>query len=260
MTTVFYAFRDAPARRRALQAAPGAAERYVLYGLDQLRERGFTVRHNLEHTGRPPRWATLGGGALKVALERAGGYGGDFATVLRSLRAANRADVVLSTVDTVGIPLVLLKLAGRIRPPLVYVAIGLPERLQRLRSERMRELYAAALASCAAVLAYSEYEADELRSWLESYGRRPRVVFVPFGVDASALTPSEEPVVDDVVSVGADPHRDFDLLAAVAARMPAVSFRMRWPKRRSISSYAVYISPRKYCGRKIVEITIRASR
>ncbi|MGH3111500.1 MAG: hypothetical protein ACRDQT_11345, partial [Gaiellaceae bacterium] len=147
MPAVFACFRDSPQRRQALAAEPGTAERYLLFGLDQLRERGFRARHNLENAAAPPSWARLAGGAMKRALERAGGYGGDFATVLSSLRLANRADVVYSTVDTVGIPLMLLKRAGRLHPPLVYVAIGLPERLEQLRTDRMRHLYATALAS-----------------------------------------------------------------------------------------------------------------
>ena len=226
MTTVFYAFRDSPQRRRALLADPASAERYVLFGLDQLAERGFGVGHNLERQGAPPRWARVGGEALKRGLERAGGYGGDFATVLASLRRANRADVVMSTVDTVGIPLLLLARAGRLRPPLVYVAIGLPERLAQLRSERMRRLYASALGACASVIAYSRYEADELRGWLARYGFAPRVEFVPFGVDPVAFGPQLEPSTIDVVSVGVDPHRDFELLLHVATRVPDVSFRI----------------------------------
>ncbi len=226
MTTVFYAFRDSPQRRRALLADPASAERYVLFGLDQLAERGFAVGHNLERKGPSPRWARVGGEALKRGLERAGGYGGDFATVLASLRRANRADVVMSTVDTVGIPLLLLARAGRLRPPLVYVAIGLPERLAQLRSERMRRLYASALGACASVIAYSRYEADELRGWLARYGFAPRVEFVPFGVDPVAFGPQLEPSTIDVVSVGVDPHRDFELLLRVATRVPDVSFRI----------------------------------
>ena len=174
----------------------------------------------------PPGWARAAGAGLKSALERAGGYGGDFATVLASLRRANRADVVFSTVDTVGIPLMLLQAAGRVRPPLVYVAIGLPERLARLRSERMRRLYARALASWLPSLAYSEHEAAELRRWLESHGESTRVEFVPFGVDERAFAPSLEQPAVDVVSVGADPHRDVELLLAVAAEMPSRSFRI----------------------------------
>ena len=223
MTAVFFTFRDSLERRRALAATPGSAERYVLFGLDQLASRGFSVGHNLERRGTPPQWARMAGDALKWGLERAGGYGGDFATVLASLRRANRADVVFSTVDTVGIPLMLLARAGRLEAPLVYVAIGLPERLAQLRSERMERLYASALGSCASVIAYSQYEADELRSWLDRRGCATRVEFVPFGVDAESFRPAREPTAVDVVSVGTDPHRDFALLLEVAERMPAVS-------------------------------------
>lgn len=224
-TTVFFSFRDSPERRRALESSPGSAERYALFGLDQLAARGLVVRHNLEREA-PPRWAVSAGGALKWALERAGGYGGDFAGVLGSLRRASSADVVFSTVDTVGIPLMLLRRAGRLRPPLVYVAVGLPERLAKLRSERMRRLYASALGSCASVVAYSQHEADELRSWLARYGFSPPVVFVPFGVDIAAFSPRPGLATVGVVSIGNDPHRDFELLLRVASRVPDVGFRI----------------------------------
>jgi glycosyltransferase involved in cell wall biosynthesis len=225
-TTVFYAFRDSPERRRALDAPLGSPERYLLFGLDQSRVSGATVRHNLEGEAPAPEWARRLGAGMKWSLERAGGYGGDFATVLASLGTANRADVVFSTVDTVGIPLMLLKRTGRLRAPLVYTAIGLPERIARLRSERMRRRYARALGASAAVIAYSEHEADVLRRWLAKHGERAPVEFVPFGVHVDHFRPSSEQSSVDVVSVGADPHRDFELLGAVATRMPQFSFRI----------------------------------
>jgi glycosyltransferase involved in cell wall biosynthesis len=223
--SLFVSFRDSPQRRRALRAERGAAERYALFGLDQLRDRGWSVRHNLERE-RPPAWARGGGAAVKWALERAGGYGGDFPTVMGSLGEANRADVVLSTVDTVGIPLMLARRRGLLRRPLVYVAIGLPERLARLRGSRMRRLYANALASASAVVAYSEHEAAELERFLADHGRTTRVEFVPFGVDTEVIAPSTAAPAVDVVSVGADPHRDFELLLRVANDLPAVSFTL----------------------------------
>jgi glycosyltransferase involved in cell wall biosynthesis len=222
-TSVYYAFRDSAQRRRALLANPGAPERYLLFGLDELRGRGYDVRHNLEQAA-PPTWARVTGDTVRRALERAGGYGGDFATVLASRRAANRADVVFSTVDTVGIPLVLVGRLGRLRPPLVYAAIGLPERLARLRSERMRNLYAGALGRCASILAYSKREAGDLTSWLHERGYSKPVSFVPFGVDAIAFRPTDAPATRDVVSVGADPHRDHLLLLEVARALPNAGF------------------------------------
>ena len=226
MATVFYAYRDSPQRRRALAAPLGTPERYLLFGLDQLAARGWATRHDLERAGAPPGWARAAGTAMKSVLERAGGYGGDFATVLGSLRRANRADVVLSTVDTVGIPLMLLAQAGRLRPPLVYIAIGLPERLARLRSERMRRRYARALGGTAAIAVYSEHEADELRAFITSYGESTRIEFVPFGVDEHAFAPIVAQTAADVVMAGADPHRDVDLFVGLAAEMATRSFRL----------------------------------
>lgn len=226
MATVFYAYRDSPQRRSALAAPLGAPERYLLFGLDQLAERGWTARHDLERAGVPPAWARVSGAAMKSALERAGGYGGDFATVLASLRTANRADVILSTVDTVGIPLLLLSRAGRVRPPLAYIAIGLPERLARLRTERMRRLYARALGATATIAAYSEHEAEELRAYLAAHAESTRVEFLPFGVDERAFAPTVAQPSVDVVMAGADPHRDVDLFVGLAAEMPNRAFRL----------------------------------
>ena len=222
MTTVFYLFRDSPLRRSALALGSGAPVRYSLYGMDGLAERGYTVGHNLE---RPPaRWARPAGAFLKWVLERAGGYGGDFATVLSLLAGLNRADAVVSTVDTVGIPLMLLARGRIVRSPFVYIAIGLPERLARLRSRRLEQFYARALGSAAAVVAYSPHEADVIQRWLRERGADVTVEFVPFGVDTDAFCPVSTRPDLDVVSVGADPHRDVDLLLAVARTMPDVGF------------------------------------
>jgi glycosyltransferase involved in cell wall biosynthesis len=223
MAIVFFAFRDAPDRRAALQT-PGALDRYRLFGLDEIQARGADVRHNLKRP-RPPLWARAIGRALNASLSAAGGYGGDFASVLATLRVANRADVVFATNDTVGIPLVLLKGAGLLRPPLVYAAIGLPERLAKLRGTRMNRLYAGSFRHAAVLVTYAESEAESLRTWLGPGA--PPVRFVRFGVDVDAFAPRARHASDvDVVSVGADPQRDFDMLKEIASRHPELSFRI----------------------------------
>ena len=223
-SSVFFALRDVPERRAALAAAPDSIERYRLFGLDDFASRGARVRHNLERQA-PPAWARAAGASVNRVLYGVGGYGGDFASVLASLRTANASDMVFSTVDTVGIPLMLLRRCGLLRVPLVYVSIGLPERLAQLRGERVRSLYASALRRTAAIVAYAESEADQLRSWIGPDA--PPVVFVPFGVNVDAFRPLPglEPDVD-VLSIGADPRRDFALLVRVAARRPELSFRI----------------------------------
>ena len=223
----FVCFRESPQRRAALAAELGAPERYSLFGLDQLAERGVRVRHNLERPPVAPAWARLADKGLNRVIRRRGGYGGDFYSVLPSLRRLNAAGVVFSTVDTVGLPLVLLRRAGLVRPPLVYVSIGLPERLAKLRGARVARRYAAALRRVTTIVAYSEHEAALLREVVGEDAAAPPVIFVPFGVDTAQFRPLPDITADvDVVSIGADPHRDFPLLLRVAARHPELRFRI----------------------------------
>jgi glycosyltransferase involved in cell wall biosynthesis len=214
---IFVAYRDAPERRAALTAS--GPERYRLFGLDELAAHGADVHHNLER--RTPAWARAVDWLLDKVVYGVGGYGGDFASVLASLREINRADIVLSTVDTVGLPLVLLKRFGLVRPPIVYVAVGLPERLVQLR--RLQSFYRRALTATRAIVSYAESEVRWLRHWL---GDGANVVFVPFGVDTAHFAPVDRQPEVDVVSIGADPRRDFSLLTGIAARHPELTFRL----------------------------------
>jgi glycosyltransferase involved in cell wall biosynthesis len=216
-------FRDSAIRRAALAAPPGDASRYSLYGVDELEARRAEVVHNLE---RAPRTIDRAAGRIAGrALAAVGGYGGDFASVFACRRAIGRADVVFSTVDTLGIPFVLARRWRLVaRTPFVYTSIGLLERVARVRGERLRNAYRAAVGAAAAVIAYGSAEATELERWLSVLPSPPPVRFIPFGVDTDAFAPLPvEPDVD-VLAIGADPHRDYRLLAAVAARTPEVSY------------------------------------
>jgi glycosyltransferase involved in cell wall biosynthesis len=220
-TSVFFALRDSPERRDALRGDPSDPERYRLFGLDQIARKTH-VRHNLE-TDRPRRWSRATSLALNRLVYGVGGYGGDFASLLPSLNVINASGVVFSTVDTVGLPLVLLARGGIVRAPLVYTAIGLPERLVQLRGDRARRVYRDALRRTRAVISYAQSEVEWLRAWLGA--GEADVRFIPFGVDTQAFLPQPGVQHDvDVVSVGADPRRDFGLLAKIAGRHPDLTF------------------------------------
>jgi glycosyltransferase involved in cell wall biosynthesis len=225
VSSLFVLYRDSALRRAALRAPVGDPARYSLYGLDELRSAGFETRHNLEAGSEPGAVARTTSRVLDRAVRLCGGYSGDFARVLGSLDEGNRADVVFSTVDTVGIPLALLARFGRVTPPVVYVAIGLPERLEQLRGRVAKKLFADAFGRLDTILAYGWGEVEELRSWLGEAG--PSVEFVPFGVDVDHFRPDPSaPPVDDVVSIGADPRRDFALVVELARRFPDRMFRV----------------------------------
>ena len=222
---VFFLYRQSELRNDALRASVGAGARYSLYGLDELAAACFPVAHSLESGVRPGVAARAAGRVLDRGVRAAGGYSGDFATVLACRRRLNDADVVFSTVDTVGIPLALLARGGLVRTPIVYAAIGLPERLAQLRTTRARRVFLDAYRRLHTIVAYGRGEVDALREWLGEGG--PQVSFVPFGVDATYFRPQAGVIVDtDIVSIGADPRRDHRLFLALARAHPEWSFRL----------------------------------
>jgi glycosyltransferase involved in cell wall biosynthesis len=235
MSDVFCFFRQTPLRLSLLQGKlDDAGAGYLLYGMNHIHQRGVSVAHNLSrelaiipHQGRLAQW-------LGHVLTRCGGLSGDFQTLFTHRREANRCRVILSTVDTVGIPLVLLNYCGLIARPLIYVSIGLPERIARLRNPVLKCLYRAQYRRIKQFVAYGWEEALWLRKWLTMPPDDPRVAFIPFGVNESYFTPFQTDSPDvDVLSVGADPQRDFASLLSLAARHRSISFRLIVDKDRA---------------------------
>jgi glycosyltransferase involved in cell wall biosynthesis len=224
---VFYAFKDSAQRRAALRTPAGSAERYCLFGLDQHASVGVRARHNLEREGPPAAWARIAGRIANDTISWLGGYGGDFGAVFDALGLARDADIVFSTVDTVGMPLVALRGGRLLRAPILYAAIGLPERLATLRTQATQRVFARALGTAAAIVAYSQHEVDRLERWLTKQGCAIRVVFVPFGVDTDYFHPLSDVAPEvDVVSIGRDSFRDFRFLVELAVRLPRRRFRI----------------------------------
>ena len=224
---IFYLFRDTPERRsmilRAMRGEGVGLAGSQLFGFTELKARGVAVDCNL-------RWPRVGGAAQcardwieRRHLARTGIGRGDVGSLDAHLGFMNRARVVLATTDNTGLPAARLKETGRLRTPLVYVSVGLPERMQTLEGRCPAEArrHRRRLAHVDRFVTYGWAEAEWLRTWL---GPGPDVRFVPFGVDTEAWRP-EEGVREslDVVSVGYDTMRDFELLADCARRNPAIS-------------------------------------
>ncbi len=222
---VFYA--DTLFRRQALALPPRRVQRYCLYGYDQLLERGWEVKHNLGAGQQPGFAVRYAAHCIDRTLWALGGGSGDFLSVLHHRKAANESDIVMATVDSLGIPLALLKGVGLLRPPMVYVSIGLPERvLNGFRSPRMRLIFRRLFRKVDQWVAYGWEEAQWLRAWLGLDPDHARVRFVPFGVDTEYFQPRDVPPQCDVLSIGADPQRDYSLLLETARRNPAVRVRI----------------------------------
>jgi glycosyltransferase involved in cell wall biosynthesis len=226
--SIFCLYNDSIQRRHALKyGAPGSAERYFLYGLDQFVGQGVGARHNLISSTCPSLGARILASGLNKFLAYLGGYGGDFPSVWSFRQQIGASDLVFSTADTVGIPLVLLRHFGLICRPTIYVSIGLMERVKRLRSKITQGIYRRAFSRVEVMIAYGFQEAHDLREWLGQGGVGGVVRFVPFGVDTEYFQLNDTVASEiDVLSIGADPCRDFSLLAEFARRNPGTSVRI----------------------------------
>jgi glycosyltransferase involved in cell wall biosynthesis len=195
---------------------------YCLYGARELEKRGFSVLHNLEPDIALSSFRHSLVSHIDHFINLKGYIWGNLETVLAYRKRANAADVIVATVDNVGIPIAFMKLMGLIRPPVIYVSIGLPERIMRARSRFWTLLCKAALRRMAYVIAYGFEEALWLRKCLNDTGTSVPVDFVPFGVNAEYFHPLLENVSHqvDVLSIGA--WRDYALLFEYARQHPGI--------------------------------------
>ena len=132
-----------------------------------------------------------------------------------------KADVLVSTVDTCGLPIAMLKWLGFLRAPVIYISQGLAHRLlARVASGwawAFRLVYSRFLQSVERVLVLGEGAAAPV---VRAFGVGPeRVSVLPFGVDDSFWRPVDNHLQGDyVLSVGTDAARDYTTLLHVSTQ------------------------------------------
>jgi len=223
---VFYLFRDTEARRHMVRQVTDGGESGLdggqLFGFEELWKKGMSVDCNMQFPRMGSLRETMQGWIERRYVSHTGIGLGDRCSVLAHLWQMNRARVVVATSDNVGLPATRLKASGRLKVPLVYVSIGLLERLTALQARRPVRFsrYRKRLKSVDCFIAYGHAEAEGLRQWM---GDDADVRFIPFGVDTDKWRPEDVSAEAwDVLSIGADPMRDFGLLTAYARRNPEV--------------------------------------
>ena len=194
----------------------GQCSSEFFYGLIPLRERyrvGFVEGSGAPWFGRP--WYLV-----ERLFARRLGIGFALDLTLRHLRTLNRARVVVSTVDTCGLPLGLLKRRGLLRSRLVYISQGLSDRIQAYGPHRRLARWCRGLVLAADDhAALSAGAADGLATWLGLPLHRVRVL--PFGTDHDFWHDTRPHAAEPrIVSVGSDAGRDYPTLLAAVGALP----------------------------------------
>jgi|GEM_PF-482062 len=225
---VYYLFRDTVQRRALLKQVETAGVtiggREQLFGYDILVSRGVPLQHNLRYERVPAAFDTVIKWQERHFIAKAGIGRGDVRAIEVHRHEINRASCVFATTDNVGLPVLRAASAGRIISPIVYVSIGWPERIRivRAKAPHLEADFRRYFLHASQIIAYGHAEALWLQQWLAN---QVPVSFIPFGVDTTYWS-ADEKVRDriqyDVISVGADFMRDYELFLAYARAHPSV--------------------------------------
>jgi glycosyltransferase involved in cell wall biosynthesis len=155
---------------------------------------------------------------LELYLTRRMGIGFGPHIPLTHLRILRKADVLVSTVDTCGLPLAMFRHWGWIPGKIIYISQGLGDRVEAYgRGRRLSHYYKKLLLKVDALVVLSEGARDSLAEWLEIPVERIHVL--PFGVDCDFWHYTGE-VGDEILSIGSDPGRDYETLLQAIDHLP----------------------------------------
>lgn len=218
-TKILFLFKQSSLRATALRS--GGSSSYLLYGMPELAERGYPVEAapDRQATGLR-RWLTAGLRRLSCGLV---GSSGNCGQILGAWPEIRSASALVLTANNVSIPVLFLRWLGFRFPPLFVISVGL-ETLADGCSGFRRSMLARLYRKAENIVVFSEAEKKVLVSRM---GLAPeRVAAVPYGI-AGAYLPEHATSAGvgadfDILSVGADIHRDLSLLLAWARRHPDV--------------------------------------
>jgi glycosyltransferase involved in cell wall biosynthesis len=153
---------------------------------------------------------------FEVLVSRRLGIGFAIHIILAHLVAIKQADVLISTVDTCGLPIAMLKYLRILNKPLIYISQGLGDRLGMLPEKSIshwlfRSLYGKFLRCAEMIIVLGEGSGEPLVKYLRILP--DRISCLPFGVDEKFWTPDlDSNPAGFILSIGSDPSRDYRTL------------------------------------------------
>ena len=187
----------------------------MLYGLNHFDPLRFRVGF-IEGDDNHRSWVRRLWRPLEKWIARRTGMGFLLPLALGNVGRLRQADVIITIVDSCGLPIAMLKYLGLVKTPMIYISQGLTDRVNALPSRStsrrwIRRIYGRFLRSAERILALGEGAIDPLATTFQLSPTTP--ICLPFGVDAHFWSPSLESDTEDyILSVGSDPARDYETL------------------------------------------------
>lgn len=135
----------------------------ILYGANHLKKFGYKVDF-FDFTFskfNPVRWIYY---PIFLLIRKASGFGFKMDQALCLLPIVNSYDVIISTVDSAGLPLLLLKKLRLLRKPIIYCSIDFAHRIEKNKNV-LFSLYKLLLQEASIILSYSSNEVKILKKY-----------------------------------------------------------------------------------------------
>ncbi len=200
-------------------------ERYMLYGIDRMILNGLPVRTYFSCKENFLYFKLLNG-LYKFFAKYTIGSHGDLLWMAPAFPDLWKNGVVFAFSEKCIYPLLFLRFFGLFKNlKVILISIGLSEKFQLLvdrgASAPLNRLLSE-IESISKIITFSWSE----KTILTNNYNLDNVVFIPLGVDVDIFKSTNNcfPKKHNIISVGADKNRDFDLLVKVAQRMPDLNF------------------------------------
>lgn len=239
---VFFFYAESNDRSRALSYSLKNGQKdnlskVFLFGYDDLLNDGYSVTCNIGNEkpkiiDRIICW--LGSIFYKKYFS---GFNGRWNVVAKSLSVAREYEVVFAFTDAIALPLLTLKSIGLFHPRIVYVSVGLSERIKKYndKSTTKTALIKKVLSQAERIISYGYGEAIYIKDYFKKHTLNIPVNFIPFGVDTNQWRPSDRRKYEyDVFCAGTDPNRDIECYFKLARSFPNKTFV--WVTRDYIAS------------------------
>lgn len=180
----------------------------ILYGANHLRQLGFKVDF-YDFTFsifNPVRWLFY---PIFVLIRNASGMGFKMDQALCLLPIVNSYDVIISTVDSAGLPFLLLKKLGLIKKPIIYCSIDFAHRFEN-KTNTLFSLYKLLLKEASIIVSYASGDMKILKKYNNN------VFLLKIGTDINYYKDVKAHKTNDkevrVLAFGRDSSRDYKTL------------------------------------------------
>jgi len=201
-------------------------ESYLFFGYDHFQKRGMAPKSNLDPHQRGSWYSLLSrlGKQFNRYISRGGAYGGDFDQALWGYHLHKECDLVIVYTGRLALPLIWMRKIKLVpNLPTILITNGLFEKLKHFTNKTYLDIALESLRQFQLIISPSQMEIDLLEKTFDLVN----TACLPSGVDTKYFKPLNAITKTydyDIISIGADQHRDYVTLLETAGLLPLLRF------------------------------------